>query len=518
VRDSILQSAIEYAIFGFDAIPLAPKSKKPVFENWQNRAPSEMWERAPRDANIGLRCGGDARLCVFDADDDEMPGTSQSIAARLASFGIYAGAYPSIATPSGGRHFYFRLDGDLPGNARRYHADFGRGEFRFNRGAYVCGVPSIVEGKPYRIIAGDLRSLPHIEAGDILPILANAPKTHFTVTGKTGGTERPHIIATPTISRRCWKMLRGEGLERYHSRSEFEYAIIASLINTGHSFDSVLSLFVAHPCGGKFRELSAKNPQDAIKWLFRSFEKARRFCESHESRGRQIANAALEWANARAWCGRTGAIDRAVFLAHCHIAQTSGAIEYGASCRALAELARVGSMTATRATHRLIDAGLIELAKPFTVSLANLYRLGQTDTLPNPLIVWKCISLSTSSHEAFWARKSWAEIYTTLQSESLTVKELAERTGRHIKTIARNLYKMSRIVDGGTGEIIKMVEQDDADKWRAVDVDLDRIAKILGTFGKAERQRERHADERREHRERLQAGKQRPPQAEVTVK
>ena len=490
---------IEYADLGFDTLPLSPNSKRAIVENWQNRAPGEMWERAPGDANIGLRCGGDSQLCVFDADDDAMPGTSQRIAARLASFGIYAGAYPSIATPSGGRHFYLRLEDTLPGHARHYRVDFGAGEFRYGRGAYVGAPPSIIEGNAYKIIGGDLRTLPRIASADVLDILSNQATTNATPTEHNA----------PSISRRAWKMLQGEGLARYHSRSEFEQAIIASLINTGNGFDRVLSLFIVHPCGGKFRELSAKNPQRAVKWLSHSFENARQFVATHQTEGRRRADAAIRWAQSRAWSGRTGAIDRAVFLAHCHIAQRSGAIEYGASCRTLAELARVGSMTATRATHRLIDAGLIELAKSFTVSLANLYRLGQTDTLPNPLIVCKCISLSLSSHEAFWARKSWAEIYTTLQSESLTVEELATRTGRHIKTIARNLNKMARIVDGGTGEIIKMVEQDDADKWRAVDgVDLDRIARILGTFGKAQRQHEQHARERREHRGRLNAGKQ----------
>jgi len=69
---------------------------------------------------------------------------------------------------------------------------------------------------------------------------------------------------------------------------------------------------------------------------------------------------------------------------------------------------------------------------------------------------------------------------------------------------------MARIVESETGEIMKMVEQDDAGKWRAVDgVDLDKIAKALGTFGGNAWQKKRHAEERRAHREQL-AHKQRP--------
>jgi uncharacterized protein YdaU (DUF1376 family) len=49
-----------------------------------------------------------------------------------------------------------------------------------------------------------------------------------------------------------------------------------------------------------------------------------------------------------------------------------------------------------------------------------------------------------------------------------------------------------------------MVERDAAGKWSArEDVDLDRVARSLGTFGGNAWQKKRHDEERRAHREQL---------------
>jgi hypothetical protein len=99
--------------------------------------------------------------------------------------------------------------------------------------------------------------------------------------------------------------------------------------------------------------------------------------------------------------------------------------------------------------------------------------------------------------------KAAGQCFELLRRESLTIKELAERTGRHSKTIRRALNRMTRIVDGATGEVVSIVHRD-GNKWRARnDVDLDYIARCVGTQGKAERQRAQHARERKDFRARL---------------
>ena len=509
----------EYADLGFDCLPLLPGTKRAIVRDWQNRAPSEMWQGAPTDANIGLRCGGELRLAVFDADDKHDAQTSANLTRYLAGLGIDEGDCPVIATPSSGRHFYTMLLGELPGHARQYCAEVGAGEFRYGEGAYVAAPPSVVNKHDYRLIAGDFRSLARIEVRDVLPLLRNQDTTPAAnAVAPTPGT--------PTISRRARRLLQGEGIERYHSRSEYEQAILASLANTGHGFDAVLSLFIAYPCGGKFKELYAKNRTRAVKWLRHSFEEARRFVETHESRGRQSAVAALQWAQAHIWQGKTGLTDRAVFIASATIAYHAGAVEVALPCRTVAELAQVNSMTASRALYRLTDTGLLVPVKTAVASLANVYRFAvlHLDTLPNPLNVRKCINLQQGTHDAFRARgygrtfkapglgKAAALVFNELRKgEPLTVCEISERTGRGRKTVYRVLNRMARIIEKETGEVLAMVEQDDAGKWRACeDVDLDRIAKALGTFGGNEWQRKRHAEERREHRERLAEGSNTP--------
>jgi len=286
------------------------------------------------------------------------------------------------------------------------------------------------------------------------------------------------------------------------------------LVNAGFDFDAVMSLFLRYPCAGKFAERNARDPEKAIsQYLFPTFASAQRKAE-----GRIVASSAIEWAQARVWSGRTGAIDRAVYLAHCQLAQQCGRIEYGASCRQLGEVAQVDRKTATSATNRLIDAGLLASVKRSDryTERASVYRLGVLHNSPFPTGLENG-ELCNKPHDAFRARgfgkmfkarglgKAAGLVFAELQrGEPLNVKELTERTGRDRSTVWRVLNRMARIVDNSTGEIVAMVKRDDAGKWHAVDgVDLDAIARMLGTFGGNEWQHAQHERERREHRERL---------------
>ena len=88
----------------------------------------------------------------------------------------------------------------------------------------------------------------------------------------------------------------------------------------------------------------------------------------------------------------------------------------------------------------------------------------------------------------------------------MTIDMLAETTGRTKRTITRNLNKMIGIINSLTGEIIDMVVWD-GELWSKRDVNLDHIAKILGTLGDGRRQLSRHLREREEHRKALLLGR-----------
>lgn len=489
---NITKSRLEYEELGFDTLPLRPGAKTPLRRGWKNDGSFRLWRNAPDGVNIGIRCGGG--LAVVDCDEKNAPGTFENAENWFNSLGILSGEYPVVQTASGtGRHVYLQFAEDLPGHYINLSRDFGMGEFRYGPGAYVVAPPSeIFGGGVYSLIDGDFRQLPQLEFADMQCIISNLPNKK---------------VRFPSIPRRAGALLNGKKTGIYKSRSEAEQALIVSLINADHSFESVLELFLQYPCAGKFAELRAKSEKNALRWLRRSYTRAHEWAESHESQFRQMAERAISWAQSRSWPGRTGAVDRAIFIAHASIAYKAGRLIYAASSRDLAERAGTSHVTASRASQRLFELGLVTIVKAAVCDYANVYRLeiwaGQELPLPHTKRLRECNCLSNL--DAFRYKglgKSAGEIFEALKSRPLTIDELANRTGRHKRTVKRALVRMSGIVDFLTGEILVMVESDN-DLWYALPVDLDHVAAVIGTAGTSNQQRERYSAERRAHRKGL---------------
>jgi hypothetical protein len=487
---------IFYEGLGFDTLPLPPNSKEARISNWQNRSPWRLWKNADPESNIALRAGGEVQAAFLDCDEKNHKGTYDNAVSWLATLGYLPGDYPIVATPSGGRHVYLCFMGSIPGSYRVLSNNFGAGEFRYGSGAYVAAPPSQVGGVEYSLLDGDYRQLPRIMVVDVLPLLQNQDLT----------PKKAEI----SIPRNALALLKGNGIERYSSRSEAEQACILSLINAGHDFPSVQSLFESHPCAGKYMELRRASPQNAFRWLRRCYDNALEYARTHESPARQFSQDAITWSESTPWPGRTGAVDRKVYIAHCLTAYKVGRFTYAASCRSLAELAGVSHETAAKSSCRLLEVGLLELFKRHTVDCANVYRLRTWSNPDTSLIpsVWKCQTLSMDVFRK-GARKqglgpSAREVYAELlDSGPLTVIELAERTGRSRRTVKRTLQRMSRItVDSLTGEIIQVVEKE-GEKWHALEVDLETVARDVGTFGVGEKQKRQHERERRSHANQL---------------
>lgn len=481
-----------YSVLEFCFFPLKPKSKKPLDKHsWKRESPVDLWKIAPADANVAIKCGGRANLMVIDCDNKDNPQTFNNISYYLLGLGIKD--YPIVQTASQiGRHIYLRCTNSQLGSYRNIKPDFGSGEIRFGMGSYVVAPPSIVENAGiYQIIEGDLSCRPEIDFQDIQPLFITSQIR-----------EKESEILLDRLSRKARSMLFGKYLEKYHSRSEHEQALILSCINSKLTFEEILSLFINHPAGGKFQELYKKNPDNAIRYLIRSYEKAKQYAENNISKGRRKAIQAMHWADSRIWTGPTGSYNQAVFMAHTKILFKSGKIEYQASCRELAEIAGMSPKGVSNANKRLEEMGFIEIIKYSTSYLATIYRIKdvQTYTLPHSNNVKECVTLHNHDVFRFHALgKSGCEIWQALQDGPKTIKELINDTGRHRTTIKRKLEKMSNIIDIRTGEIVSMVEFD-GEKYKAKEnVDLDYIAELLGTKGMGERQKERHIREREEH-------------------
>ena len=499
ISESVHKALEEYEGLGFDTLPLKPGTKdRPLARAWQMKEPYQMWRKAPTTSNIGIRFGGDIRLACLECDERKKGGTFENAQDFLFGFGLEPGAYPDVMSASGGsRHIYVMFNGKLEGSYRLLDKELGTGEFRFGPGAYSAAPPSYVSGGVYKLMGGDFRQLPQLTLSDVLPILKNKDIT--------SEPERKSSI----IPRRALALLHGKNVEVFRTRSEAEQSLITSLINAGHSFDSILGLFLKYPCAGKFAEIHTKSERNAIRWLRLSYDKAYQWANSHESKARIIAKGAIEWAESTPWPGRTGMYDRVVFIAHARIAHQAGRLIYAASCRDLAELAGVSFPAASKASQRLREMCLLTLEDEAVAECANVFRLnidGQTFTLPHKEELRECKGLS--NHDVFrWGGlgKSAVEVYEELIIKPATDKELAECTGRHLKTVKRALKRMTGMIDSGTGEIIDMVYKENG-LWHACTVDLDHIAWVLGTAGISKKQREKHRIDRLSHGRALRKG------------
>ncbi len=495
---SIIKARNEYVDLGYDTIPLAEGTKEVHLRNWNIRDPLRLWQGAPHHSNIGIRAGGYSQVAFMDCDD---PKTVNNARGLLAGLGILPNDCPEVETASHlGRHFWVTVTENLPGNSHHFTNDFGAGEFKHGSGSLVVAPPSVLQdGRDYKFVGGDPRQLPHVDLQDILPVLANNDTTIQA--------------ARPSIPRSAAPLLHGieNTIQRYSTRSEAEQALIMSLHNAGFEFQDILTLFCTYPCAGKFSENYAKNPHAAISWLARSYATAVEYASTHESKERQSLKSIIQWAHSISWPGRTGSVDRAVFLAHVAIAYNAGRFTYAASTRSLAELAGISNMTANRATRRLCKIDLVKLDTPAVADSANIYQIDKdvhNVTLPK----YHCEEVYHYAHDDAFRRsglgKSAAEIWEALQNSPMSIKELVDTTGRHRTTIKRVLAIMAGLVDYVTGELTPMVQVNGA-LWSACEgVDLQHIAEVVNTAGMGKRQHEKHELERRAHRRDLPRGKQ----------
>jgi ABC-type dipeptide/oligopeptide/nickel transport system ATPase component len=132
------EAAIRYARRGFRVLPLRERDKRPLIENWPNRATwdeaqvREWWAKWP-NANIGIATGRyrDGYFVVLDYDPRNGGDWSDQ---------VLNGELPDTwvaHTGSGGRHFYYRTREPLRG------AKLEAGMELKGEGGYVVAPPSI---------------------------------------------------------------------------------------------------------------------------------------------------------------------------------------------------------------------------------------------------------------------------------------------------------------------------------------------------------------------------------------
>ena len=142
-------AALALAAAGFAVFPLAPGGKAPppgtrgvTDATADPAAVRAAFAAAPRGCNVGLATAG-----LLAVDVDPAPGggpnpwLTPAVRRELA-------AAPSVTTPRGGRHFYFRQPAGV--SLRNTRGRLAPGVDTRAGGGYVVAPPSVVKGKRYR--------------------------------------------------------------------------------------------------------------------------------------------------------------------------------------------------------------------------------------------------------------------------------------------------------------------------------------------------------------------------------
>lgn len=166
-RPDGVAAALALAERGFAVFPLRPGTKTPaVRRDWEGQATTDagrLREIVRPAANVGVACGP-SRLLVLDLDvakelarpgedsaaDGESPRHGAEALRALAA-GRELPATLTVATPTGGRHLYYRAP-----HGFRLRNTVGRlGPLIDTRaeGGYVVGPGSVVDGRCYRVTA-----------------------------------------------------------------------------------------------------------------------------------------------------------------------------------------------------------------------------------------------------------------------------------------------------------------------------------------------------------------------------
>lgn len=153
---NFLDAAADLVSLGFRVIPLMPGKKLPLVKAWQRMASDELetlcrWAKQWPDANIGVATGAASGVLVLDLDVKDGRNGIATID-RLAASGKRLPAAPLVATPSGGRHLFFRMEPGVKNvvGITRGGRGFGDGVDVRAAGGFVVAPPSVLENGSYR--------------------------------------------------------------------------------------------------------------------------------------------------------------------------------------------------------------------------------------------------------------------------------------------------------------------------------------------------------------------------------
>ena len=470
---------------GLHVFPVVRASKKPYgphdFLNttrlWRPSLPSLV-----ASSNIGVRTGRlSQNLFVLDCDSAE---AYESVGKALQSRSISSWVRNGV---DGGQYWLRCAEGEIA------NCKFGEIDVLGNR-LYTLAPPSIhPSGTVYEWLSmeGTLPPVVSVQDIDFLPLRLQST-THKAKNQKT--SELPDVANRVIIERDA---------SEYASNSEAEYAACMSLVNRGWSDEQILRIFKSF-APSHYSKVGDENFMNYV------LSAARRRCDKYSgtsySRVEKSSHSSVyrQWAMNHAWEGRTGAVDKVVFLALTERMRMGGGMPFRASIREVAEIANIDKMTAKRSMQRLLSASLIAQvsgekkmhsaakvnAAEYTISvdLKAVHTVGGTYNSVGDSVCTSC-----TSHDAWHTRALGKSAYdcwsALLLNQGSSVTQLGARTGRTRPTITKALallekYGLAQAAEG---------------RWTAVvltDVAMDAIAYDCNCLGKLSSRKASHTSER----------------------
>jgi hypothetical protein len=342
-----------------------------------------------------------------------------------------------------------------------------------------------------------------------------APRSvHEVLDALAPNSSRPR----PLSSRTADFLLSGDSLGEYRSRSELVMAIINGAVSTGWFpaviFSALMDL--QHIGGRKVQEIARrKGVPTARRYVESACRKAFGYLQRCKFGVTETIRSLMHLSHTNGdWHGRAGNTDRAVLRAHFQIALRVKRLEYGASVREVAELARISSIATVSASHRrLVECGWLKRAsrQPRHAKLvcgkvdqqATRWTLREgrdtSITQPNNLSSsWGCkecsVGLTNSSSDVFrWGAlgKAAERIFQALegQVDGRTAQQIAVLQGMSRAAALKQLRKLEKrgLASRSSGR---------EPSWVLGKRSVDEAAQELGTAGALERQMAHHAHER----------------------
>ncbi|GHE28659.1 DNA primase [Streptosporangium violaceochromogenes] len=252
---TMLAAALALIAHGWPVIPCTPGGKKPLTPRGHVNASLDpelvrRWWGQIRNANIAVPCGA-ATFDVFDVDV-KAAGNGWPAFNRLKAAGLLPTPFRVVATPSGGAHFYYAGTGQSCSSLKDHFVDFKA------QGGYVLVPPSVVDGRPYRVVTETSQAAAQLNWGEVRRFLTPPVQTVSHVSQvsqrpKARGTGIPHLVE--------WLATQTEG-----NRNKALFWAACRCAENGATEAELHDLYARMDFSGKFRRgEAARTVRDAFR-------------------------------------------------------------------------------------------------------------------------------------------------------------------------------------------------------------------------------------------------------------